>query len=464
MKPHRPLIAILLLALGIRLGIGVFLGFNSGPDQAACGADTVEFEHMAWSAAQGNGFTLYEGGPQTAFRAPGYPMLLAALYRIVGRTYWVNRVLLSLLGVGTCWLVYLLAMRLGKERDSGRLSQDNGEKRGRKSGAANLGTATNGEGRADARSTGDGSIGVLSGRGQSVALLAALITAVLPLQFYWCGHFMSEPVAAFLNVATCLLLVRRPRPPILLAAGVVCGLSVLVRPASLLMLPALGGLWFFSRRVSLKKAVIWLALFAAGMTMVIAPWSIRNVRVLDRFALVATNGGSTFWGANNDLVAKPGEHWGTWLSTTTVGKARKQKEVWPLTNEVDQDRKEWEIGKAWVRSNLAKMPVLLAGKFKNLVKPFPDSRNRIYVLATGVGWLFLFPSSLLGLVFVLRDPPRRQRLIPLTAQLLVLFATTAIFYGSERFRAPYEPFLAIYAAFGILWVWGKLDGLRGGKA
>ncbi len=73
------LIIILIVALVVRFGIGVFLGFNSGPDQAACGADTVEFEYMAWSVAQGHGFTLYDGGPVTAFRAPGYPLMLATV-------------------------------------------------------------------------------------------------------------------------------------------------------------------------------------------------------------------------------------------------------------------------------------------------------------------------------------------------------------------------------------------------
>ncbi len=40
MKNKMALIVILIVALSVRLGIGVFLGFNSGPDQMACGADT----------------------------------------------------------------------------------------------------------------------------------------------------------------------------------------------------------------------------------------------------------------------------------------------------------------------------------------------------------------------------------------------------------------------------------------
>jgi hypothetical protein len=35
---------------------------------------------------------------------------------------------------------------------------------------------------------------------------------------------------------------------------------------------------------------------------VMAPWTVRNYRVHGRFVLVATNGGSTFYGRNNDRV------------------------------------------------------------------------------------------------------------------------------------------------------------------
>ena len=410
-------------ALAVRLGIGVFLGFQTGPDQAACGADTIEFEQMAWSAASGEGFRLHADGDATAFRAPGYPLLLSVVYRLVGRAYWANRVLLSVLGALTCVMVYALALRL---------------------------------------------------TGQAVvAFSAALLTAALPLQFYWCGHFMSEPLAAFLNVATVLLLVRAPlqssmptrsRTHVLtyLAAGVLCGLAALTRPAALLMLPILAVLWAISRNGGWKRWIASVAFFALGIALAVAPWTIRNRIVLDRWALIATNGGSTFWGANNDIVARPGAHWGSWVTTTRVDRERKEAEVWSLANEVDRDKAEWRIGLEWVRENPEKVPMLLAGKFWRLLKPFPDSPNRIYVLATALGWILLLPTSLLGLCIVLQHREMRGRFIPLHAQLLTLLATTMIFYGSERFRAPYEPFLAVFTGVGVVHLWKRMAAKRRG--
>ncbi len=401
---------ILVVALAVRLGIGMFLGFNSAPDQAACGADTVEFEYMAWSASQGNGFVLYDGGQPTAFRAPGYPMLLSVVYKIFGRHYWVNRVMLSLFGMATCWLLYLLAVRM-------RL-------------------------------------------GEMTGLIAAFINALLPLQFYWCGHFMSEPISSFMNVVLCLLLViayEKRSVVMYLVSGFACGFSTLVRAACLLVPFAYGFLMLLSRRLKFGKLLLFCILLALGTGLVIAPWTIRNKRVMDRFVLVSTSGGAVFWGANNDLVAKPGKKWGYWVSSTTIDPERKKAEVWSLPNESDQDKKEWAIGKEYVRNNLHKMPLLEIGKFWQLVRPFPHSANKIYVIITGLGWILLFPLSLIGMLYIWRDKDKRHLFIPINAQILTLLATVAIFYGSERFRAPYEPLLAIYAAVAIGKIVEKLN-------
>lgn len=415
MRSGLLLVAVAALALLVRLGMGVFLGFNSGPDRSACGADTVEFEQMAWSAAQARGLAIYPGGPPSAFRAPGYPMLLAVVYKLFGRAYWVNRVTLSLIGTLTVWLTYLLSRRLGLS--------------------------------------------------EWPSLLAALLASVLPLQFYWCGHFMSEPLAACLNVACTLLVVRaigteaRGLPAMtsqrrqvggLFSAGALCGLAALVRAASLLVPVCFALMLMLSRHVRFRRAVAMSAVFGLGAVLAILPWTVRNRIVFDRFALISTNGGSTFWGANNDGVAEPGEKWGSWISTN-FDRQRKRREVLSLANEVDRDRKEWQFGREFVLNNPGKMPLLIAGKLWRLLRPFPDSANRIYVLVVGLGWLVLLPISVLGIILALRDESTRFAFMPLNAQLLSLLVTTAVFYGSARFRAPYEPFLAVYAAIGVGW-------------
>ena len=407
---------VLILAVALRLGMGLYLGFDAPPDQAACGADTVQFEEMAWNAAQGRGLSFGPEAKPTAFRAPGYPLMLAGLYRLAGRVFWLNRVALSVIGALTCALVYAL--------------------------------------------------GVAIGLGQVTSLLAAAVTAVLPLQFYWCGHFMSEPPAAFFNTAVTLAAVagirsaERDKPHAgwwMLGAGVLCGAAALVRPIALLLPPVLGVLWLCSRGPRIGRALGWTVLMCVGMGLTVAPWTVRNRLVLDRWALIATNGGSTFWGANNAIVAEPGPHWGGWISTNFAGE-RKAREVLTLDNEVDRDRREWELGLEFLRNNAGRIPSLMTGKVLRFLNPVPTSPNKVYVLAVAAAQTLMLPLTLGGLVILLRTPRLRQRLLPVNAQLLVLVAATAIFYGSERFRAAYEPLMALYAAAAVVGIRQAVTG------
>ena len=446
--PPALLYAVLVLALALRVGMGLFLGLDSPPDQDACGAATVEVDRLAWSAAQGKPMSIYPRGEPTAFRAPGYPFLLAGLYRVFGHAYRAGRIALSLLGVATCLLVYVLGRRIGLQRDA--------------------------------------------------ALIAALVTAVLPSQFYWSVHLMSETLAAFLNVAACLALVRtvggcrseyearsvpagteacappgrdrgltvrgRASPGVaFLLTGLLCGLAALTRAASLLFPVVVVGLWLVSSRMRPRRVVLAGAALLAGTVLAILPWTVRNAYAFDRFALISTNGGSTFWGANNEIVAVPGKHWGGWV-TTNAHRERKRREVLPLGNEVDRDRAEWRIGLEYLYRNPGRIPMLVAGKLVRLMAPFPDSPNRVYRLAIGSSWLLLLALALPGMVLLWRRPDTRRRVVLLHLELMVLLATTVVFYGSARFRMPYEPFLAVFAGAAAAGLAGKVRQVRGAPA
>jgi hypothetical protein len=128
------------------------------------------------------------------------------------------------------------------------------------------------------------------------ARLAALFAALSPGLIVYSALLMTEPLAALGIVASAWLFVRDPRPiPRGLAAGVVLGLTALVRPQSLLCAPALAFLvspaasssWKDRLRASLKPA----ALAMGAALLVVAPWTARNCRVMDGCALVSTNAG-----------------------------------------------------------------------------------------------------------------------------------------------------------------------------
>ena len=86
-----------------------------------------------------------------------------------------------------------------------------------------------------------------------------------------------------------------------LAAGLLAGVAALVRPAMLLFLP-LAALWLCSPAAPVARR--WRCVRRA---VVVAPWTLRNVRVYDRLVLVASEGGVTFWTGNHPLAGGEGD-------------------------------------------------------------------------------------------------------------------------------------------------------------
>ena len=85
------------------------------------------------------------------------------------------------------------------------------------------------------------------------------------------------------------------------AAGLTAGVAILVRPAMLMFLP-LAALWLaVHRRPALAAALVVTSL------AVIAPWTVRNVRVYGTFVLIASEGGVTFWTGNHPLARGEGD-------------------------------------------------------------------------------------------------------------------------------------------------------------
>lgn len=141
------------------------------------------------------------------------------------------------------------------------------------------------------------------------ARMAALLTGISPGLIVYSALLMTEPLAALGIVMAAWLFVRelhtshtrsRAALPRYLSAGIlaggVMGLTVLVRPQGLLCVPALALLAWRSDgsgglRERLRAAVVPTAIALATTLAVVAPWTVRNCRVMDGCALVSTNAG-----------------------------------------------------------------------------------------------------------------------------------------------------------------------------
>jgi hypothetical protein len=220
------------------------------------------FDAFARRLARGEGYTVSVEGDSGALRPTahypvGYPALLALAYRLFGDRVGVAFLVQCALGAALVAVVHAIA-----ERTSGP-------------------------------------------RGARVAGLVAALHPGLVLQ---APLVMAEPLAALLYACLVACMLHTPAHlGIAALGGLVAGFATLVRPQTLLLAPALVACALMtaapasseprvnegpaSARSDLRRSFAAALVFAGALAAVVAPWSLRNARVLDGPALVSTNGG-----------------------------------------------------------------------------------------------------------------------------------------------------------------------------
>lgn len=359
-------------------------------------ADAAYYHQHAADLAAGLGFRHPASGEPTAFLPPGYSMLLAGPYRLFGATPEVaayGNIGLALVAVVA---VYFLALRL---------------------------------------------------YGPIVASAAALVIAAMPaLVLYTNAVHADHLVLALAAVLAWLAVVPRGELTLRRAAlcGLVVGLAVLTKPATLLLLPALAVSWRFS--VPMKQSLRLTAVAAIAAFLVVSPWVIRNMVQLGTPA-IATNGGVNLWIGHNP------DAYGSWMGW------RDEEWLYPI-NEVEKDaqyrndairyaamnpldtvgRALWKLdhtfyqGFAYVEHfSLADIEDPIIGKLDiNAARAWNE-------------WLFRFlvVGALLSLPEIIRSRDRSIALLPL---LVALLLPVVLFFGMDRFHVPLLPLLAVLSA------------------
>jgi 4-amino-4-deoxy-L-arabinose transferase-like glycosyltransferase len=370
-----------------------------GP-HGSCSADDVEFNNLALRVSRGGGY-VNDQGLATSFRAPGWPLFLAAIYWLCGPHVPVVYLVLCLLGAAACVLTYLLARELVSEWTA-----------------------------------------------RAGGILAAFY---LPHAYFSAG-FLSEGLFVLLLTLGAwlfLLALRRGSLPLLLLAGVVLSYATLTRPFAVLLGPILVVVLITTHIRQVRPWFLWGLAFGIAFSSCIIPWTIRNQRVHGRFVLIATNGGSTFYGGNNERVARETRLLGNWISTTELPH-RDWIDATPT--EVEHDKMEWRLGLDWLRNNVSSIPFLSMCKMARLCVWLPDfdvgSRLFYMVRAMGYGpFLLLMMLGLLGRVR--RRRSWKAEWMVVDGALLATLLTGLVFWGSPRFRDANLPFLMLYAALGL---------------
>lgn len=271
--------------------------------------------------------------------------------------------------------------------------------------------------------------------GENRARIAATLVALHPGLIAYSAVVMTEPLAALLIVGAALAAARfGPRWLGAVLAGVILGLAALVRPSTLLAAPLVAVMgprpWW--------KALARGALASAIALCVVAPWTVRNCRVMDGCALVSTNGG---WNLAIGAISDTGR----------FDTLRASDGCPIVTGQVQQDRCWAAVGRAKIKENprrwLALIPKKLGHTFDHEsfaieylreADPgsWPESRRVAgRALLTFFHRLLLVAAALSVVSWVGRE--RRERALTVSQWSLLAGVVAATVYAFADLRHPF---------------------------
>ena len=287
---------ILLVAFAMRAGFAVEQS-RKIPRQALRSVPFLyETGNIAYSVATGNGFSSpfrQETGP-TAWMAPVYPLLVAAIFKIFGvYTFaaFVATVLLNILfSTLACIPLFFAAKRIA-------------------------------------------GLGVAAGAAWLWAVFPNAI--IIPFEWIW-DTSLSTLLAATLLWAT-LALADSARLRNWCAYGLLWGFTLMTNPTFLSLLPFLVG-WLAYRAHKEHRRWLSRAALATGIALLCCvPWTIRNYLVFRAFVPLRSNLGLELWLGNNDAYR---ERWPGWLHPIDSQAEREQYAALGEMEYVNEKRQE----------------------------------------------------------------------------------------------------------------------------
>ncbi|MFT4542136.1 MAG: 4-amino-4-deoxy-L-arabinose transferase-like glycosyltransferase/Tfp pilus assembly protein PilF [Planctomycetota bacterium] len=253
--------------------------------------------------------------------------------------------------------------------------------------------------------------------------------------------------------------------------GLVFGLAAIIRPNVLLVMPIIG-LWvLWSRRPrargqTWRPALVPTVALTIGTLVPILPVTAYNTFVGNDFSLIATQGGVNFWIGNNptsdgSTAVVPGTRAGWWSGyhdSIAQAQAAEGRNLSPTEVSDYYSKRAWDF----ISEEPAGALGLFGHKIKLLWNRWEMGNNqpvRFYsyhfsplIRFLPLGYEVLAPLAVFGLLLSLR----KRRLVPLSGFLIVYSLSIVIFFVCARFRVPILPVMMVFAAHALVWTWGKV--------
>jgi 4-amino-4-deoxy-L-arabinose transferase-like glycosyltransferase len=446
------LVAILLLGLGLRCG--------EAWDGREPVYDARAYAAIAANLETGHGFTVGAAATQPSSNySPGLPLFSGGLYGLTGGVHErLARLVLALIGTLAVFFAYLIGRRLS---------------------------------------------------GPVAGLIGAGAVAIYPALLEYQGMLMSEPLAATLLSGAVLAMfwagdarqgapaggrsgegglragrgVRsRPPSPDLplvrwLLPGLLLGGLAMVRPeylgvAVLLAVVVFGSGLRDGWRGSLAQAAILLA----GVAVVIAPWTVRNLVALDRVVPISTGGGQVLFAGTYLPSRGDPERVGTEVvarnpqifAPADARRLRLEQILARLAASrfpgLESDQALSRLGREQLWDDVSEEPLEYAGfvaaKVGRLWSHGPREVMRQPVWEA-LHWALL-GLGLLGLAVLAWR--RRWEALVIGAVFLAITALSALLVASPRRVLVMLPLLAALAGSGAVWLWAEARSRKPSQA
>ena len=287
--------------------------------------------------------------------------------------------------------------------------------------------------------------------GPFAAWAAGLLLAVCGVVAWTDVSILAEGLLLFLVTGALLSVGKGPVTSRRAAlAGFATGLSGLVRPTALALLPLV--LFTLARREGWRRRGFWMAGLAAGAAgLVLLPVTVANWRTSRAPLLVQGHGGFNFYLGNSPA--------GTGLPTTRPGAGWDRLEAEATRNgfllPAEQDRYFLRKTLAEITASPLAYLKLLGRKLFWTIQAdeirdplsFSFFAKASPLLAALPGFGLLFPLALAGILASVREGPRPALLL---AYVVATASTCVLLVTSSRYRLPFVVALVPFAAAGLV--------------
>ncbi|MDK1030737.1 MAG: glycosyltransferase family 39 protein [Planctomycetia bacterium] len=274
--------------------------------------------------------------------------------------------------------------------------------------------------------------------GAWAGLVAAALLTINPMHILLCGRISPQTLFVFLFVLLiwAVLLFRETfRFSDAILAGAVFSAAVYISASAILFAPVL----LVALALGRHRAACfngWL-LGAAILMLALAPWVVRNWRVLGRFAVTTTSVGREMYDAQRPAPA---------------GRVELLKDIQDK-DEVSRDRAYRNAAAREIVSNPGRFFTLAWGRIKALWNPAVgtvEAQGKIYEI---LGYVAFVPTALLAVLGLLATIRRRLWMVILMI-LPALYWTfiEAFRTGSAEHRLAAMPMIMVLSGAGLAWV------------